>query len=162
MAQNVKSHTVGADASGTVNQSVTSSTLTYNDVKDTMEQTITTSSVNLNVGDVFTIADVYACNPVTKAAYSFEKQFVVVSYASNSLTFSPAIIWDGAFQNVAVTSGVTDLNPRPSRLWGRQPTAIVRTWCSTRTPLLSLWCRWRSPPVRLMSRARPIRVSAFA
>jgi hypothetical protein len=32
-----------------------------------------------------------------------------VSYASNSLTFWPAIIWTGAFQNVAVTAGVTDL-----------------------------------------------------
>jgi hypothetical protein len=123
MAQGVKSHTTGADVAGTVGAAITTSTLSYNDVKDTMEQTITTSSVNLNPGDVFTIADVYACNPVTKAAYSFEKQFVCVSYASNSLVFSPAIIWTGAFQNVAVTAGVTDLNSKAITAVGNAATS---------------------------------------
>ena len=112
MTQNVASHTTGADMSGTVNQSVTSSTITYAAVKDTMQQTITTSSVNLNAGDVFTIADVYDVNPVTKASTGYLKQFTVISYASNSLVFYPAAIWSGAFQNVSVTSGVTDLNTK--------------------------------------------------
>lgn len=110
MSQNVPTHIVGSDASGTVNQSITSSTVTYASVKDTMTQTITTSSVNLNAGDVFTIANVNAVNPVTKADLGFAKQFTVISYSSNSLEFYPAMIWDGAFQNVAVASGTTDLN----------------------------------------------------
>lgn len=112
MTQNVATHTVGSDASGTVNQAITSATTTYASVKDTMQQTITVSSLNLNPGDVFTIADVYAVNPVTKAKLSIQKQFVCISYSSNSLTFYPAMIWSGAFQNIAVTTGVTDLDTK--------------------------------------------------
>jgi hypothetical protein len=113
MAQNVPSHTVGSDVGGTVNQAVTTSTLSYDDIKDTDQQTITSSSVTLNVGDVFTIgtttAGVLEVNPVTKAALPFLKQFRVVSYASNSLVFSPAIIWTGPFQSASIV-GATDLN----------------------------------------------------
>jgi hypothetical protein len=47
---------------------------------------------------------------VTKASLGFLKQFTVVSYSSNTLVMSPAMIWSGAFQNVAVASGTTDLN----------------------------------------------------
>jgi hypothetical protein len=95
---------------GTVGSSITTATITYDAVKDNNRQTITTSSVSFNAGDVFTIADVYAVNPVTKAPLGFLKQFTVVSYAADTLVFSPAMIWTGAFKNVAVTSGVTDLN----------------------------------------------------
>lgn len=112
MSQNVPTHITGADLSGTVGASVTAATVSYATVKDTMLQTITTSSVDLNPGDVFTIADVWAVNPVTKARLPFNKQFTVVSYSSNSLTFYPAMIWNGAFQNIAVTSGTTDLNTK--------------------------------------------------
>lgn len=112
MSQNVPAHTVGSDVSGTVNQSITTSTITYASVKDTMQQTITTSSVDLNPGDVFTIADVNEVNPVTKASTGNAKQFTCISYSSNSLVFYPAIIWTGAFQNAAITSGVTDLNTK--------------------------------------------------
>ena len=70
-------------------------------------------SVTLNVGDVFTIgaltAGVLEVNPVTKVALPFLKQFRVVSYASNSLVFAPAIIWTGPFQSAAVVKA-TDLN----------------------------------------------------
>jgi len=112
MSQNVPTHIVGSDASGTVNQSVTTSTVTYASVKDSMQQTITVASLNLNPGDVFTIADVNAVNPVTKADLGFAKQFTCISYSSNTLVFYPAMIWTGAFQNVAVTTGVTDLNTK--------------------------------------------------
>lgn len=112
MTQNVASHTVGADVAGTVNQSITSSTITYASVRDSMQQTITTSSVDLNAGDVFTIADVYDVNPVTKVSTGYQKQFTVISYSANSLVFYPAMIWTGAFKNIAVTSGVTDLNTK--------------------------------------------------
>lgn len=112
MAQNLPTHTTGSDLSGTVNQSVTSSTTTYASVKNTMQQTITTSSVSLNPGDVFTIADVDAVNPVTKADLGFLKQFTCISYSSNSLVFYPAIIMSGAFQNVALLNGTTDLNTK--------------------------------------------------
>jgi hypothetical protein len=113
MSQNVPTHVVGADVTTvTVNQAVTTATTAYVDVKDTMQQTITIAGGNLNAGDVFTIADVNAVNPVTKADLGFAKQFTVISYSSNTLVFYPAMIWTGAFQNVAVTSGVTDLNTK--------------------------------------------------
>jgi ribosomal 50S subunit-recycling heat shock protein len=113
MSQNVPVHTTGSDVTTvTVNQAITSATTTYASVKDTMEQSITIAGGNLNAGDVITIADVNAVNPVTKADLGFAKQFTVVSYASNTLVVSPALIWDGAFQNVAVTAGVTDLNTK--------------------------------------------------
>lgn len=113
MSQNVPTHTVGSDVTTvTVNQSVTTSTLAYSSVKDSMQQTITIAGGTLNPGDVFTIADVNAVNPVTKADLGFAKQFTVISYDSNSLTFYPAMIWSGAQQTVAVASGVSDLNTK--------------------------------------------------
>jgi ribosomal 50S subunit-recycling heat shock protein len=113
MSQNVPVHTTGSDVTTvTVNQALTSATTTYASVKDTMEQTITIAGGNLNAGDVITIADVNAVNPVTKADLGFAKQFTVVSYSSNTLVVSPALIWDGPFQNVQVASGVTDLNTK--------------------------------------------------
>ena len=44
MAQNVPNHTVGSDGAGTVNAAWTAGTISYDDVKDTDKQTITTSS----------------------------------------------------------------------------------------------------------------------
>lgn len=108
--QNVASHTVGADVGGTVNQSITSSTTTYASVKDTMQQTITVASLDLNPGDVFEIADVYDVNPITKVSTGYAKQFTCISYSSNSLVFYPAMIWSGAFQNIYTAA--TDLNTK--------------------------------------------------
>lgn len=124
MSQNVLTHTAGTRTNGAVDQSVTTSTITYSAVKDTMTQTVhmdglgTTKTVKK--GDVFTIADVYAVNPVTKAPLPFLKQFVVtedvtsdaVTTGDADVTFYPAAIWTGAFQNVAVAAGTTDLNDK--------------------------------------------------
>ncbi len=123
MTQNVATHTCGSDLSGTVNQSITTSTITYDAVKDTNQQTITVASLNLNPGDVFTIADVNAVNPVTKADMGIPKQFTCISYSSNSLVFSPAMIWTGAQQTVKVTTGVTDLNTKAITAVGTAATA---------------------------------------
>jgi hypothetical protein len=113
MSQNVPTHIVGSDVTTvTVGAAITTSTITYAAIKDTNVQTITTAGGTLNAGDVITIADVYADNPVTKASLGFLKQFTVVSYTTNSAVISPAMVWTGAFQNVAVTAGVTDLNTK--------------------------------------------------
>lgn len=113
MSQNVPTHIVGSDVTTvTVNQALTTSTTSYASVKTTMQQTITIAGGTLNAGDVFTIADVNAVNPVTKANLGFAKQFTVISYSSNTLVFYPAMIWTGAFKNVAVTTGVTDLDTK--------------------------------------------------
>jgi hypothetical protein len=100
----------GSDMSGTVGASITTSTTDYATVKNTMQQTITTASLTLNPGDVFTIASVNDVNPVTKADLGRLKQFVCISHSANTLVMYPAMIWTGAFKNVAVASGTTDLN----------------------------------------------------
>jgi hypothetical protein len=126
MAQNVPTHTVGADVSGTVNQALTTATTTYASVKNTMTQSITVASLDLNPGDVFTVGAagiVNAVNPVTKANLGIAKQFVCISYSANTLVFYPAMIWTGAFQNVAVASGTTDLNSAAITAVGTAATA---------------------------------------
>jgi hypothetical protein len=111
MSQQVPTHTVGSDVTGvTVNAAITTSTLAYATIKDTNVQTITTAGGTLNAGDVITIAGVNAVNPVSKADLGFLKQFTVISYSSNTAVISPAMIWTGAFQSVAVAAGTTDLN----------------------------------------------------
>jgi hypothetical protein len=111
MSQQVPTHTVGSDVTAvTFNQAITTSTIAYADVKNTMQQTVTIAGATLNPGDVFTTLHVNAVNPVSKADLGILKQFTVVSYSANSLVFSPPMIWSGPQQNVAVASGTTDLN----------------------------------------------------
>lgn len=124
MSQNILTHTAGTRTNAAVDQALTTATTTYTSVKDTMTQTIHMDGLGttktIKKGDVFTIADVYAVNPVTKAALPFLKQFVVTTDVSSDAVTTgdadvvvyPALIWTGAFQNVAVTTGVTDLNDK--------------------------------------------------
>jgi hypothetical protein len=84
------------------------------DVKDSWTQTLNTDGWTasqtgiLKAGDVFTIADVYAVNPVSKATLPFLRQFVVMADANSgsgagaaALTISPPIITSGAQQTVS-------------------------------------------------------------
>jgi hypothetical protein len=113
MSQNVPTHTVGV-ATGTPLINGADQDVEYAAVKDTGTQTLETdgwtNSVTgiLKAGDVFTIAGVFAVNPVTKATLPFLKQFTVVSDANSgattgpaTLTISPAIVASGAFKNVS-------------------------------------------------------------
>ena len=120
MTQNVPNHTTGSFAGTTlVDLSITTSTVTYATVKDSMTSSITVDAFTaaapvVNAGDVFTIAGVYDVNPVTKARSQHLKMFRVVTTATgatNEVTFNyyPSMIWSGAFQNVSVV-GVSDLN----------------------------------------------------
>lgn len=115
MAQNVPTHVVGV-ATGTPKVNGASEVSTYDNVKDTMTQTLNTDGWTnsttgiLKAGDVIAIANVYAVNPVTKATLPFLKQFVVMADANSgastgpaALTIYPAIITSGAFQNVSAT-----------------------------------------------------------
>jgi len=121
MTQNVATHTVGAHAGTTlIDGTYTTSTIDYDDVKDTGTQTIhvdgfTSATAAIKAGDVITIEDVYAVNPVTKQPLSFLKQFTVTADATAAtnevdLVISPPMIWTGAQQTVSVTSGVTALD----------------------------------------------------
>lgn len=147
MSQNVPTHIVGADVTTvTVNQSITTATTTYAAVKDTMQQSITIAGGDFNAGDVFTIADVNAVNPVTKADLGFAKQFTVISYSSNTLVFYPAMIWTGAFKNVAVTTGVTDLNTKTITAMGTAGTGYRQNMIFNKNAFALAMVPMVSPP----------------
>jgi hypothetical protein len=116
-SQNVINHTVGthagtpvisatASANGVTNTGVTS----YLAAKDTNQTAILvdglTSGTTLNQGDIFTIAGVFAINPVTKQVLPYLQQFVVsapVTATGNAdaVTIAPAIIISGQYQTVS-------------------------------------------------------------
>jgi hypothetical protein len=114
--QNIVSQTFGNFTTATVTASVATTTATgFLTSGWASQSTITltaanTGTVNLNAGDTFTIAGVFAVNPQNRQAYGTNKlrSFVVksaVSVASGSsvsVTVSPAVITGGQFQNVTI------------------------------------------------------------
>lgn len=110
--QNVRKHTVGV-ATGTPRVNGANQVSTWDSVKNTDQQTLNTDGWTnsttgiLKQGDVFTIANVYCVNPVSKEVLPDLQQFVVkadadsgASTGPSALTISPAIIITGAYQNV--------------------------------------------------------------
>lgn len=84
--------------------------------------------VSPNVGEVFTIAGVYACHPETKQAYSHLQQFVITATSASSFcTVSPAIYLSGARQNVVSSTGgalaTTDFDSKTLTFWGAASTS---------------------------------------
>ena len=116
--QNIISQTFGNFSSSTVTASVATTTATgFLTSGWASQSTITltaanTGTINLNAGDTFQIAGVYAVNPQNRQAYGTNKlrSFVVksavsvASGASVSVTVSPAVISGGQFQNVSIPS----------------------------------------------------------
>jgi hypothetical protein len=83
-------HTNGADHT----------TVTVNDTVASGDSVITLAGGTLTVGTVFTIADVKAVHPETKASYSHDQQFVVTAVNGNDYTVSPSFISTGPKQNI--------------------------------------------------------------
>lgn len=113
MAQNIPTHTVGTK-SGTPLVNGGAQGVAYTTAKDTTDFTSSlvtdgwgNSETVLTAGDVFTIAGVYAVNPVTKATLPFLRQFTVTADATSNgsgaatLTVSPAIIATGSQKTVS-------------------------------------------------------------
>ena len=90
MSQSIKQHTTG-DWGTTITVTSTVST----EGQATLGISFTGSSKTWNVGDVFTIADVYAVNPQTRESTGSLQQFTVTAATSGSstatLAISPAI-----------------------------------------------------------------------
>jgi hypothetical protein len=90
MSQSIKQHTTGNWGTGIT---VTSTVSTQGST--TLGISFTGSSKTWNVGDVFTVAGVYAVNPQTRESTGSLQQFVVTAAASGSstatLTVSPAM-----------------------------------------------------------------------
>ena len=100
MDQNVRQHTVGAFAgSGRVNgANQTGSSLVTNNW--------TSGSLSLLVGDVFTVAGVYAVNPQNRQSTGQLQQFVVTAAVSDTagaatISISPSIVVSGQYQTVS-------------------------------------------------------------
>ena len=112
MSQNVPLHQVGP-LGGTPLVNGGSQAVAYSAVKDTGQQSLITdgwtaaAAARVKAGDVFTIANVFDVNPVTKATLPHLKQFVVKADGSSdasgnlTMTISPPIITSGAFQTVS-------------------------------------------------------------
>ena len=91
-------HAVGSDV--TVATSA-SAAVTDGGVNITMNST----DGNINEGDVFTVADVYACHPETKQSLGYLQQFVATAASTGAVTVSPATVLTGAKQNVCSAAG---------------------------------------------------------
>lgn len=117
--QNVQSHTVGV-ATGTPLVNGANQNVTYANATGANSQTLVTDGWTnsttgiLKAGDVFTIAGVFAVNPVPgegttgKTVLPYLQQFTVLADADSgastgpaTLTISPAIITSGPFQTVS-------------------------------------------------------------
>jgi hypothetical protein len=120
MDQNVVSQTFGTNGAGaTAAVNTVTGTGFYSSgwaSSSNISISAATATVNLNAGDVITIAGVYAVNPQNRQAYGSNKlrNFVVKAAASISasssatVTVSPAVITAGQFQNVSIPSPVSN------------------------------------------------------
>jgi hypothetical protein len=90
MSQSIKQHTTGAWGT-----TITVTTTVATEGQATLGISFTGSSKTWNVGDVFTIASVYAVNPQTRESTGSLQQFTVTAAATGSstatLSISPAI-----------------------------------------------------------------------
>ena len=93
-----------------------------------MHTTIATSAQS--VGQVFTIAGVYACHPETKAAYSSLQQFTITAVGATTTTISPTIYLTGPRKNVVKSTGATlattDFNSQTLTFVGNASTSYVQ------------------------------------
>lgn len=82
---------------------------------------------NQRVGQVFTIAGVYACHPETKAAYPHLQQFTITAIGATTTTVSPAFYLTGPRKNVCSSTGAdlatTDFNAKTLTFVGAASTS---------------------------------------
>ncbi len=108
--QNIRAHTVGAHG-GAPLVNGGAQAVAYAAAKDSNQQSLVTdgwpaSTAVLKAGDVFTVAGVYAVNPVSGDKQAFLQQFVVKADATSdalgnaTLTISPAIVTAGPYRTV--------------------------------------------------------------
>jgi len=115
MDQNISAQTFGSYAgTATINTSTDTGILTSGWSQTSTLTLSKTGTFTPNVGDTFTIANVFAVNPQNRQAYGSNKlrNFVVTAISGNSVTVSPAVISAGQFQNVSIVSpGASAVTP---------------------------------------------------
>jgi len=94
--------TNGSDVTGTLDAA---SLVT--DGGTTMDMHTTVAVTAVNVGEVFTVAGVYACHPETKAAYPSLQQFTITAIGASTVTVSPPTYMTGPKKNVVSSTGGT-------------------------------------------------------
>ena len=86
---------------------------------------------DVNVGQVFTVAGVYACHPETKAAYSSLQQFTITAKGATALSIAPATYLTGAKKNVSSSTGAnlatTDFNAKAVVFVGLASTSYAQS-----------------------------------
>lgn len=120
------SMTNGSDVTGT-----TDSAALVTDGGNTVDMHSTVAVSAVKVGQVFTIAGVYAVHPETKAAFSTLQQFVITAIGASTVTVSPTIYLTGPRQNVAGSTGAqlatTDFNSKTLTFVGNASTSYVQS-----------------------------------
>jgi hypothetical protein len=115
MDQNISAQSFGSYAgTATINTSTDTGILTSGWSQTSTLTLSKTGTFTPNVGDTFTIANVFAVNPQNRQAYGSNKlrNFVVTAISGNSVTVSPAVISAGQFQNVSIVSpGASAVTP---------------------------------------------------
>lgn len=99
MSQNVKEHDQATISGYLVNDTMASGDTTVD---------INTGSGTPAEGDVFYFASTNAVNPINYTSTGRPKRFTVTSFASSTITFTPAIVSTGAYQNVDALPSNTD------------------------------------------------------
>lgn len=121
MDQNIKRQAQGAGWGGAPAVAGAGQNVTYanaghqhGSTSQTLNITGNTTATPINKGDKFTIAGVYAVNPVSKETLDFLQEFVVnttvnttVTSGAAAINISPAIITSGPFQTVSAAPGAT-------------------------------------------------------
>jgi hypothetical protein len=92
--------TNGSDITGTLDAAAL-----VTDGGNTMDMHSTILSSALLVGQVFTVAGVYAVHPETKAPYGVLQQFTVSAIGATTITVSPSIFLTGPKKNVGSITG---------------------------------------------------------
>jgi hypothetical protein len=115
MDQNIAAQTFGTyTGTATINTSTDGGILTSGWAQTSTLTLTKSGTFTPNVGDTFTIANVFAVNPQNRQAYGSNKlrNFVVTAISGNSVTVSPAVISAGQFQNVSIVSpGASAVTP---------------------------------------------------
>jgi hypothetical protein len=94
--------TNGSDVTGTLDAASLAT-----DGGSTLDMHTTIAVTAQAVGQVFTVAGVYACHPETKAAYSSLQQFTITAIGATTTTVSPTMYWTGPKKNVVTSTGGT-------------------------------------------------------
>jgi hypothetical protein len=89
--------------------------------------TMNSTDGNINKGDVFTVAGVFACHPETKQSLGYLQQFVATAASTGAVAVSPPTFLSGAKQNVCSSAGAalatTDFNSKAMTFVGTASTA---------------------------------------